>query len=129
MMVVGPRLGTLVGTLQPTPMCALRAHIVLPWMAVKYFDWDDAKNAKLRTERGIGFEDVVFHIERGDLLDILEHPNPERYGGQRIFVVRREDYVYLVPFVEDEHTVFLKTIIPSRKATKEYLGEEFDHED
>jgi hypothetical protein len=74
------------------------------------------------------FEEIVFHIERGDLLDILEHPNPERYSGQRIFVVRREDYVYLVPFVEDEHTVFLKTIIPSRKATNEYLGEE-SHED
>ena len=98
-------------------------------MAVKYFAWDDAKNAKLRTERGIGFEEIVFHIERGDLLDILEHPNPERYGGQRIFVVRREDYVYLVPFVEDEHAAFLKTIIPSRKATKEYLGAESDHED
>ncbi len=75
---------------------------------MKYFDWDYAKNAKLRAERGIGFEDVVFHIERGDLLDILEHPNPDRYAGQRIFVVRREGYVYLVPFVEDEHTVFLK---------------------
>jgi uncharacterized DUF497 family protein len=97
-------------------------HVILP--VVKYFAWDDAKNAKLRKERGIGFEDVVFHIERGDLLDILEHPNPERYAGQRIFVVRREEYVSLVPFVEDEHTVFLKTIIPSRKATKEYLGEE-----
>jgi uncharacterized DUF497 family protein len=95
---------------------------------VKYFDWDDAKNAKLRTERGIGFEEIGFHIERGDLLDILEHPNPERYGGQRIFVVRRENDVYLVPFVEDEDTVFLKTIIPSRKATNEYLGEE-SHED
>jgi hypothetical protein len=59
-------------------------------------------------------------------LDILEHPNPGRYAGQRIFVVRREEYVYLVPFVEDEHTLFLKTIIPSRKATKEYLGEESD---
>ena len=93
---------------------------------MKYFDWDDAK---LRAERGIGFEDIVFHIERGDLLDILEHPNPERYGGQRILVVRREDYVYLVPLVEDEHTVFLKTIIPSRKATKQYLGEESDDED
>jgi hypothetical protein len=69
---------------------------------VKYFDWDDAKNAKLRAERGIGCEDVVFHIERGDLLDILEHPNPDRYAGQRIPVVRREGYVYLVPFVEDE---------------------------
>src|SRR5574338_1310380 len=83
-------------------------------MSVKYFDWDDAKNAKLRAERGIGFEDIVFHIERGDLLDILEHPNPSRYAGQHIVVVRRENYVYLVPFVEDEHTVFLKTIIPSR---------------
>jgi uncharacterized DUF497 family protein len=97
-------------------------------MAVKYFDWDDAKNAKLRAERGIGFEGVVFHIERGDLLDILEHPNPDRYAGQRIFVVRREDYVYLVPFVEDEYPVFLKTIIPSRKTMKDYLGEEPDDE-
>jgi predicted DNA binding CopG/RHH family protein/uncharacterized DUF497 family protein len=91
-------------------------------MSVKYFDWDDAKNAKLRKERGIGFEDVVFHIERGDLLDILEHPNPDRYASQRIFVVRREEYVYLMPYVEDEHTVFLKTIIPSRKATRQSSG-------
>jgi hypothetical protein len=75
------------------------------------------------------FEDIVFHIERGDLLDILEHPNPERYADQRIFVVEREDYVYLVPFVEDEHTAFLKTIIPSRKAPKQYLGEEVDDHD
>jgi predicted DNA binding CopG/RHH family protein/uncharacterized DUF497 family protein len=93
-------------------------------MAVKYFDWDDAKNAKLRAERGIGFEDVVFHIERGELLDILKHPNPSLYAGQRIVVVRRDDYVYLMPFVEDEDTVFLKAIIPSRRATKQYLGEE-----
>jgi hypothetical protein len=77
----------------------------------------------------IGFEDIVVHIERGDLLDIPEHPNSDRYAGQRLFVVQREDYVYLVPFVEDEDTVFLKTIIPSRKATKQYLGEESDHED
>ena len=72
----------------------------------------------------------MFHIERGDLLDILEHPNPNRYAGQRIFVVQRDDYVYLVPYVEDEDTVFLKTIIPSRKGTTQYLGEESDdHED
>ena len=95
---------------------------------MKYFAWDDDKNAKLKAGRRIGFDDIVFHIERGDLLDILEHPNPDRYAGQRIFVVRREDYVYLVPFVEDEQTVFLKTIIPSRKATKQYLGEESDDE-
>ena len=73
---------------------------------MKYFAWDDAKNAKLSAERSIGFEDIVFHIERSDLLGILEHPNPRRYLGQRILVVRREDYVYLVPFVEDEQTVF-----------------------
>jgi uncharacterized DUF497 family protein len=91
---------------------------------VKSFAWDEAKNERLKVERGVGFEDMVFHIERGDLLDILEHPNPERYGGQRIFVVQRDDYVYLVPFAEDDRRVFLKTIIPSRKATKQYLGKE-----
>lgn len=96
---------------------------------MKYFAWDDAKNSRLRAERGIGFEDIVFHIERGDLLDIMDHPNPARYTGQRIVIVRREDYVYLVPFVEDEHTVFLKTIIPSRKATKQYLGVEPDNDE
>jgi uncharacterized DUF497 family protein len=96
---------------------------------VKSFDWDDAKNAMLKAERGIGFEDIIFHIERGDLLDILEHPNPDRYESQRIFVVKRNDYAFLVPFVEDETVVFLKTIIPSRKATKRYLGKEpKDHE-
>jgi hypothetical protein len=63
------------------------------------------------------------------LISRLLHRYASGVGGQRIFVVRREDYVYLVPFVEDEHTVFLKTIIPSRKATKEDLGEEPDHED
>jgi len=91
---------------------------------VKYFTWDDAKNEKLKAERGIGFEEIIFLIERGNLLDVLEHPNQERYGSQRIFVVQRDDYVYLVPFVEDDKLVFLKTIIPSRKATKQYLGEE-----
>jgi hypothetical protein len=96
-------------------------------VSVKYFDWDARRTRS--SGRGIGFEDIVFHIERGDLLDILEHPNPDCYGGQRIFVVRREDYVYLVRFGEDEHTVFLKTIIPSRKATKQYIGEESDDED
>lgn len=96
---------------------------------MKDFAWDDEKNAKLKAERGIGFEEIVFHIERGDLLDTVDHPNPTRYAGQRMFVVRREDYAYLVPFVEDEETVFLKTIIPSRKATKQYLGEESDDQE
>lgn len=92
--------------------------------SVKYFTWDEAKNEKLKAERGIGFEEIVFLIGRGQLLDTLEHPNQERYAGQRIFVVQREEYVYLVPFVEDDRQIALKTIIPSRKATKKYLGKE-----
>ena len=94
---------------------------------MKYFAWDEAKNEKLKAERGVGFEDIVFHIAPGDVLEVLDHPNPERYGGQRIFVVQREGYVYLVPFVEDERTLLLKTIIPSRKLTRQYL-ELDDHE-
>lgn len=91
---------------------------------VKRFAWDEAKDRVLKNDRGIGFEEIVFHIANGDLLDILEHPNQERYRSQRIFVVKRDEYVFLVPFVEDEAIVFLKTIIPSRKATRDYLGQE-----
>ena len=110
-------------------MCLLGTHHAT-LSCVKVFAWDDAKNVTLRADRGIGFEDIVFHIGRGDVLDILEHPPPHRYAGQRVFVVQRDDYVYLVPYVEDEDTVFLKTIIPSRKATRQYLSEESeDHED
>lgn len=96
---------------------------------MKYFRWDGAKNDRLKAERGIGFEEIVFLIECGNLLDILEHPNQQRYGGQRIFVVRREDYVFLVPFVEGETYLFLKTIIPSRKATRQYLGKEAEDDE
>ena len=88
---------------------------------MKYFSWDNAKNERLKQERGVSFEAVIFHIERGDLLDVLEHPNQERYPGQRIFVVNIDNYAHLVPFVEGESEVFLKTIIPSRKATRTYL--------
>lgn len=88
---------------------------------MKYFAWDTQKNEKLKAERGISFEEIVFHIERGDVLDILEHPNQDRYGGQRVFVVDVQNYAYLVPFEETENEVLLKTIIPSRKATKRYL--------
>ena len=87
-----------------------------------YIAWDEAKNERLKRERQIGFEEIVFHIERGDLLDILEHPNRERYAGQRIFVVRRDAYAYIVPFVEDARSVFLKTIIPSRQDDAQVPG-------
>lgn len=89
---------------------------------MKLYTWSPEKNLVLRQERGICFEDVVFHIQNGDELDILEHPNQERYPGQRISVVRVDDYVYLVPFVESDSEIFLKTIIPSREASKRYAG-------
>ena len=88
---------------------------------MKYFLWNEEKNELLRTERDISFEEIVLYIEKGYLLDILEHPSPEKYPGQKVFVVQVEEYAYLVPFVESENEVFLKTIIPSRKATKKYL--------
>ena len=88
---------------------------------MKYFSWNEEKNELLKEERQISFEDVVFYISQGFLLDVLEHPNQEKYQGQKIFVVQIDDYAYLVPFVESEQGIFLKTIIPSRKATKKYL--------
>ena len=90
---------------------------------MKPISWNAEKNALLRAERGVSFEDVVFHLMAGDLLDTFDHPNQERYPGQQIHVIAIEKYVYLVPFVESEEEVFLKTIIPSRRATKSYLGE------
>ena len=90
---------------------------------MKHYAWDAQKNAQLQRERRVSFEDVLFHIAAGHELDVFEHPNQERYPGQRIFVVAIEGYAYLVPFVESETEIFLKTIIPSRKATKQYLGD------
>ena len=94
---------------------------------MKYFSWNSDKNELINRERSVSFEETVLHIERGDLLDILEHPNQERYPGQRIFVVNINGYAYLVPFVESESEIFLKTVIPSRKATDTYLRLERDH--
>lgn len=84
--------------------------------------WSAEKNGLLKEERGISFEEVVFHMQAGDILDTFDHPNQERYPGQRLHVVAIEEYVYLIPFVETEDEVFLKTIIPSRKATRQYKG-------
>jgi uncharacterized DUF497 family protein len=89
---------------------------------MKYFSWNNEKNQLLKAERNISFEEVVFHIEKKRVLDIVEHPNQEQYKGQKIFIVNIHNYAYLVPFVESEEEIFLKTIIPSRKATKKYLG-------
>jgi uncharacterized DUF497 family protein len=89
---------------------------------MRYFDWNTDKNEWLKVQRDITFEEIVFHILHGGLLDILENPNKKQYPGQRVFVVNVEGYVCLVPYVETEESIFLKTIIPSRKMTKKYLG-------
>ena len=91
---------------------------------MKPINWNATKNQQLIAERGISFEDVVFCIQQGGLLDEVEHPNGAKYPGQRIFVVNIDDYVYLVPYVENRKEIFLKAVIPSRKATKQYLGED-----
>ncbi len=88
---------------------------------MQYFDWDFEKNELLIQERGVSFEEVLIAIEGGYLLDIIEHFNKIKYPSQKVFIVQIEEYAYLVPFVEDKEKVFLKTIIPSRKATKKYI--------
>ena len=93
----------------------------IDWSMHPDFDWNTEKNQRLVEQRGISFERIVSAIERGGLVDVLEHPNQERYRGQKIYVVDIEHYLYLVPFVTgSDGTRFLKTIIPSRKATRHY---------
>ena len=85
-------------------------------------DWSNEKNEWLKQHRGVCFEQVVLLFEGENVVDILEHPNQESYPGQKIAVVLIDDYAYLVPFIQDGETIFLKTIIPSRKATAKYKG-------
>jgi len=88
---------------------------------MKHFRWNHQKNAELKDERDISFEQIVLAIEEDGLLDTITHQNIERYPNQSVFVVLFEGYVYLVPFVEEVEFYFLKTVIPSRKATRDYL--------
>jgi uncharacterized DUF497 family protein len=89
---------------------------------MKVIAWSPQKNEILKSERGVSFEDIVFHIYAGDIIETFDHPDQKKYPGQKIHAVAIEDCVYLVPFVESGDEVFLKTIIPSRKATKQYRG-------
>jgi hypothetical protein len=93
------------------------------------FDWSDKKDEELRKERGIGFEDILFHLQAGDLILTAPHPNKEKYPNQKIMYIRIEDYVYMVPFVIEGQVKFLKTIIPSRKATRNLIEKGDNHED
>ena len=90
---------------------------------MKQFRWNEEKNSKLKEERSVSFEDVVNAINNGDLLDVIEHYNKNKYPNQLIFIVKLRNYVYIIPFVENETDIFLKTIIPSRKMKKKYLGD------
>lgn len=89
---------------------------------MKAFAWNSEKNDLLKSERDISFEEIVLNIQLGNEVDIFEHPNQERYPGHKVSVVLVEGYAYLVPFAENEEEIFLKTIIPTRKATKKYVS-------
>ena len=88
---------------------------------MKVFRWDNDKNQWLRKNRGVCFEQVVILMEREDVLETIEHPNQNRYPGQKIAIVRIDDYAYLVPYVQENEDISLKSIIPSRKATNKYV--------
>ena len=88
---------------------------------MKFFDWNNDKNEKLKSERKVSFEEVIVAMSEGRVLDVVEHLNREKYVNQKILIVEINNYVYLVPFVENREKIFLKTIIPNRKATKKYL--------
>lgn len=85
--------------------------------------WSVEKDTELSAQRDIDFETVAKLIRGGEVLAVVKHHNPEKYPNQRIFILKINEYVYLVPFVENDQEIFLKTIIPSRKMTKKYLGE------
>jgi hypothetical protein len=89
---------------------------------VQYIDWDELKNAKLKAEREVCFEDVLTAINEGNLLDDIPHPNQKQYKGQRVFIVEINNYVFVVPYIEDDERYFLKTVYPSRKFTSKYLS-------
>ena len=89
---------------------------------MKHFDWSEIKNTYLKAERGIGFEDIQTAIEEGRTLADVSHPIRSKYPNQKVFIVEFDEYVYAIPYVEDEIKIFLKTIYPGRKMTKKYLG-------
>ena len=90
---------------------------------MKPFRWSPEKNEQLQLDRGISFENMVVAVESGGLMDILAHPNLAKYPNQKMLVVASDGYAYLVPFVEEDDHFFLKTVIPSRKATRDHLNQ------
>lgn len=89
---------------------------------MKPIRWNPDKSLSLKAERGVSFEEVLSAISQGGLLSVMDHPNRAKYGHQKMLVVRIQDYAYLVPYVESEREIFLKSIMPSRKATRDFLS-------
>jgi uncharacterized DUF497 family protein len=90
---------------------------------MQYFAWNEEKNEQLKIERGISFDDIRVAIAEGKVLGVLPHPNQKQYPGQKMYIVEVNKYAYVVPFVADAEKIFLKTIYPSRNATKKYIKE------
>jgi uncharacterized DUF497 family protein len=93
------------------------------------YDWDPEKNDRLKKERSISFEQILFHLVEGDIWKTAPHPDQVRYPGQKIYFVTVDEYIYLVPHVIQADCIFLKTIIPSRKATRDYRRENHETPD
>ena len=89
---------------------------------MKTFNWNSEKNQDLIINRNVSYEQVIYYLENGGLIDDISHPNIADYPNQRIFIILIVSYVYLVPYVETDDEIFLKTIIPSRKFTRKYFG-------
>ena len=89
---------------------------------MKPIRWNPDKSLSLKAERGVSFEEVLSAISQGGLLSVMDHPNRAKYGHQKMLVVRIQDYAYLIPYVESEREIFLKSIMPSRKATRDFLS-------
>ncbi|MBI2009800.1 MAG: toxin [Candidatus Chisholmbacteria bacterium] len=88
---------------------------------MKYIEWDEEKNRKLKRERGVSFEQAVGAILAGTVLGKIDHPNQKRYPGQKIYVIEIEEYAFVIPYIEDEKKIFLKTMFPNRKYTKQFI--------
>ena len=86
-----------------------------------YFDWSEEKNEKLKEERDVSFEEIADAVNGGGLVETIDNPNQVKHSGQKLMVVKIGGYIYLVPFVMQGETFFLKTVFPSQKATKKYL--------
>ncbi len=97
-------------------------HWIILYYRGKYFNWNEEKNSLLRKKRGVSFEEIIASIQNGGVLRRMKHPNQEKYRNQKICIVKMREYVYIVPYVESEHELFLKTIISSRKETRRYRG-------